>query len=61
MVSIAGAGNVEDCPKRLVVKERPERLIGVRAKDCPRLPAQRERPQMPGVGGTFVPNDAPLA
>ena len=31
------------------------------AKECPRLPADKERPQVPVVGVTFIPFDAPLA
>ena len=30
------------------------------AKERPRLPADKERPQVPGAGVTFVPIDAPL-
>lgn len=31
------------------------------AKECPRLPADEERPQVPAAGVTFVPFDTPLA
>ena len=31
------------------------------AKECPRLPADKERPEVPAAGVTFIPFGAPVA